>query len=120
MNQTQVKYARTRAQRIFESRKQALAVKHTTPAIRLSTEAKLAALKAGAFRIDATHDERRYGWSHCVIFTAERGEEIDKAALEAETAELTETYRKHEDELVLGDNEAALALLRAFEAADAA
>lgn len=118
MNQAQLKYARQRAERIFGSRKAAIRTKHTTPAVRLSTDEKLDALKAGTFKVNKKAEERRYGWERCVTFNGEREQKIDEAAIEQETAALTEAYRKLEDELVLGDNEQALALLKAFEAAE--
>jgi hypothetical protein len=118
MNQTQVKYARARAEATFKARTAAIKAKHTTPAITLTKAEKLEALRTGQFTIDP--DQSRYSWADAVVFTAARDETIDQAALDAEQALLAAAYRKLEDELVLGDNEQALALLRAFEAADAA
>lgn len=116
MNQAQLKYARARAERILRERKDAIQAKHTTPAIRLSTSDKLDALKAGAFKIDKKAENLRFGWDRGVTFTGERDSKINQPAIDRETSELTEAYRKLEDELVLGDNERALALLKAFEA----
>lgn len=116
MNQAQLKYARARAERVFRDRKDAIAAKHTTPAVRLSDVEKLDALKAGAFKIDKKAEGLRYGWERGVVFNGERDRKVNQPAIERETAELTEAYRKLEDELVLGDNETALALLKAFEA----
>ncbi|WP_066803268.1 hypothetical protein [Sphingomonas asaccharolytica] len=117
MNQAQLKYARARAERVFRDRKDAIVAKHTTPAVRLSTGEQLDALRAGAFKIDKKAGQLRYGWEYGVTFTAERDQKVNQPEIDRETAELTEAYRKLEDELVLGDNEQALVLLRAFEGA---
>jgi hypothetical protein len=118
MNQTQVKYARARAEALFKTRTAAIKAKHTTPAVKLTQAEKFDALRAGQFTI--APENSRYGWSDCVVFTAARDETVDQDAIDREQAALAAAYRTLEDELVLGDNEQALALLRAFEAADAA
>jgi hypothetical protein len=117
MNQTQVKYARARAESVYKKRKAAIEAKHTVPAVKLTRTEKLFALTAGAFRVDTTYTG--YGWSDAVTFPAERDQEVNQVAIDAEQAALADAYRKLEDELVLGDNEQALALLRAFEEAGA-
>jgi hypothetical protein len=116
MNQSQIKYARERATAIHTKRTNGLQAQFTTPALRLSTEEKLAALKAGAFRTDPKAEDIRFGWDRGVIFKAEKAAKYDKDGHVAAKAALDATFAKLMDELILGDNEAALAMLRDFEA----
>lgn len=116
MNQTQLKYARERAAKTFTARKAALEKKFTTPAVKLTSIEKLEALKAGKFKIDTKTDQLRYGWDHGVTFPAEKPRKFDQKGFDEALAALTERYDALVGELVLGDNEAALALLKAFEA----
>jgi hypothetical protein len=116
MNQTQVKYARARAAAILTARKAAVTEKHTTPAVRLSNDQKRLAIDVGAFRWNADKQEAHHNWYSGIVFDVERPAYVDQKAIDEEHGQLIEAYRKLEDELVLGDNDAALALLRAFEA----
>lgn len=118
MNQTQLKYARDRAAKILARRKETLEASFTVPAVELSCAERLEALKAGKFKVDAKQlNNARHWWHQAVTFTAERPKKYDKKGHEAALAVLQKSYEKLIDELVLGDNEQALALLKAFETA---
>lgn len=116
MNQTQLKYARDRATKILARRTETLKASFTVPAVKLSCLERLEALKAGKFKVDTKKaGDNRVWWHSGVTFTAERAEKFDKKRHDAALAALNADYEKLIDELVLGDNEQALALLKAFE-----
>lgn len=116
MNQTQLKYARDRATKILARRKETLEASFTTPAVTLNCLERLEALKAGKFKVDTKKaSDNRLWWHSGVTFTAERAKKFDKKGHDAALAALNADYEKLIDELVLGDNEQALALLKAFE-----
>jgi hypothetical protein len=114
MNATQLKYARQRAEAIRNARLADLRKKHTTDSISLTLEQRLDALRSGAFTVNPS--KVRYDhWYNAVEFMGERDHAFNQEAFDAEKVELEEAYRKLEDELVLGDNDTALALLKEFE-----
>lgn len=116
MNQTQLKHALGRAAAILKLRTERLKVAHTVPAVKLSTQERLQALRDGAFTVvDVPPGSYRAYLSDFLAFNAERDEAFDKDAHDAALAELTKAYNTLVDELVLGDNQTALVLLRAFE-----
>jgi len=117
MNQAQLKYARERAEKLFRDRLLSLKVKHTVVAVALSTNEKYEALKTGAFTIDKAANRSGWNWADAVKFKGESAGYINTDKLDADVAKLTSTYRNLTDELILGDNEKALELLKAFEAA---
>lgn len=117
MNQTQIKYAQERAKAIHAKRNTALREEHSITAVRLTTDQKYAALKAGEFSI--LPKGKRYGgshWHHDIVFNNEIIGGLNHATYDPAKATLDATFTKLNDELVLGDNELALALLQAFEA----
>jgi hypothetical protein len=115
VNQSQIKYARERAGTLRNGREKTLREKHTTPSVSLSCEEKLKALKDGRFKVVkvASND----WWHKGVNFTDEVKGGLNQKAFDKDLAELNASYTKLIDELVLGDNEEALRLLKAFEAA---
>lgn len=117
MNAAQLKYARERASNTHAARKAALELKHTVPAITLTCEERLRDLKEGKFKSDAKKASGPHWWYQCVTFTAERPRKFDQKAFDKDVAALKVTYDALIGELVLGDNEVALELLKAFEAA---
>lgn len=116
MNQTQLKYAKERAEGIFKRAKENLKTKHTVPAFRLSREERFQALEQGHFKID--RGLTRHHLEDQIIFFAENNQEFNQIAHDADLAKLTLDYNKLLDELVLGDNQEALKLLQAFEVAN--
>jgi len=135
MNQTQVKYARQRAQEIFNDKKAALKGKFSAPGKTLTLPEKLAALQAGEFTIvepipmtvrdsyagvviydDYRHNNKSALESR-IKFNAETAPTYDTKGEEAAHKALKSAYLALTDELMLGDNQEALKLLKAFEAA---
>lgn len=116
MNQSQLKYARERAEKIYSAKRTAIVEKHTTEAVEFTTEQKIKAIKDGAYTVDKSQMRDGWRWADCIRFKGERNRFIDNGKVQAETKTLDSTYRKLMDELILGDNEKALELLRAFEA----
>ena len=111
MNATQLKYARERARDIFGVKMAELARKYTAKP--LTTEEAIEALLAGKFKI--VEPEKHYSnqWYNRVSFDA--SPKVDAKAYQEEKDNLQEQYRSLMDELILGDNEEALKLLKAFE-----
>lgn len=112
MNQSQIKYARERAEKIKRSLLSKNAEKFK--AKQLSDEERVKALKEGRFEVIAKKGSRLIYVSEVIRFEGEtpedgKGREKGAAAIEA-------AYVKLMDELVLGDAEEALAQLRGFEA----
>lgn len=119
MNQTQIKYARERANAIYTRKQNDLRKLYTTEAKLLSTDEKLKALKAGAFTIVPQKDRNdsgfRRSWDNFVLFTDEIKGGLNTDAFEKAKAKLDADFTRINDELVLGDNEQALKLLEAFD-----
>lgn len=116
MNQSQLKYARERAEGIFKRAKENLKTKHTIPAFKLTREERLKALEYGHFKIDYTAN--RHWFEENITFLCESDAEFNQAGHDADLKTLTDSYNKLLDELVLGDNQEALKLLQAFEVAN--
>lgn len=113
MNSQQLKYARARADAILSKRTKAIREKWASKEKRLTSAEKLAALKAGEFTIKKhTSEVDRYWWDY-VIFTKEI--DTDMVGMNTELATLHDEFTKLMDELMLGDQEAALKALKAFE-----
>lgn len=114
MTATQLKYARQRAEAIRNARVADLRKQHTTDSITLTVDERLDALRIGAFTLNK--NKVRYdNWYQAVEFAGERDHSFDQEGFDAAKAALDETYRKLEDELVLGDDDVALTLLKEFE-----
>lgn len=116
MNATQIKYARERAQGIYKVRKGAIEAKYTLPAVTLTASEKQSALHLGNFTTKDLGEDHRglYYISDLVKFRAEKPEKVDCVAITLETTALDAAYQRLTDQLVLGDSEAALAMLEAF------
>lgn len=121
MNQTQVKYVKTRAEKIYSAKLKALKDKHTTPPFLLSTEDKLSAIVSGAFSIADKPIGTTFNpqWFQFIRFDGEITGGLDKDSYEKEKKVVDLAYETLLDEVVLGDNITALELLRNFaEATD--
>jgi hypothetical protein len=116
MNQSQMKYARQRAEEIKTKKLQDISTKYTTPAVTLTTEQRIKALKAGEYTIDNKQINSGYYWYNAIKFNGDTPRTIDTEKAAKEHAKVKETFTKLMDELILGDNEEALRLLVAFEA----
>lgn len=137
MNQTQVKYARQRAQEIFNDKKAALKGKFSSPGKTLTLTQKLNALEAGEFTIVEPasaqntanlssvylevysaypYRSNKSELEQRIRFNAETAPTYDTKAEDEAHKALKSTYLALTDELMLGDNQEALKLLKAFEA----
>lgn len=119
MNQAQLKYARERASTIYKKRVSDLRTAHTVEAKTLTNDEKLKALKAGRFSVPRKASSTHLSWWHNdITFTDEVKGGLNSDTFDPAKAKIDTAYEKLIDELVLGDNEQALALLKAFEAAE--
>lgn len=113
MNQTQTKYLRERAQVIYARRKKVVRDKFAVKP--LTVAQKIAAIKADQFEVKPNQDGK-YGLDYSLTFPAEAQ---DNAALrDSALATIDREFTALLDELILGDNEEALRLLKAFDRED--
>lgn len=110
MNATQVRYARERAASIKRELEHKLSAERF-PQARLTDKQKIAALKAGEFTVDKSKNGRP--WASQIVFDGEP-QGLSDEAYNASLKKVRDAYTRVIDELVLGDNEAALALLKVF------
>ena len=115
MNQAQLKYARQRAEKIYVQKRQEIENAYTDEAVTLSTLEKVEAIKAGRIEVSDTGRSGHY-WAYDIKFLDERPRVLHQEHAQPELDTLKKNYAKLMDELMLGDNEEALALLKAFEA----
>lgn len=111
MNQFEAKYARQRAEEIYKTKDAALQKKHRVVGNTLSNDQKIAALEANEFTINP--DLSTY-WYYRIVFNGETKSYFDQVAYDAEAKPLKAQYHAVLDEIILGDNEKAIALLREF------
>lgn len=117
MNQTQLKYVRQRAESIYSLRCKNLTNKFTQQSLTLKPEEIIEALQNGKFVLK-TEIQTRYNSGYLrdyITFPDECPQIIDLDGLAVPQKTLKDEYQKLLDELILGDNEQALALLKAFE-----
>jgi uncharacterized protein YaaR (DUF327 family) len=117
MNNEQMKYIKQRASEIKSQKLNEIKEKFTDKGVSLTLEQKLQALKDGKFTVTPT-DNIKYGmsWYNFVSFNGEKSGKIDTEGLNKAKAEINQKFTKLMDELMLGDSEEALRLLKAFEA----
>lgn len=116
MNQSQVKYVRQRAESMYNTKRSAILSKYRVNPVYITNSQKLDALRVGKFSIDEKGmDGFNRNWYSCVVFEDEVIPTVDTIAQAAEVDALYARYNTLMDELVLGDNEVALELLKAFE-----
>jgi len=118
MNQLQVKYARQRAEAIYNDKRKDLEAKHRIGGVQLNIKQRLKAVVNGEITITepAAH-QGPHQWYYQISFNAEKQPSFDNDAYEAEGKKLKTSFNALMDELMLGDNQEALKLLKAFEAA---
>ena len=114
MNQTQIKYARERAFKIYNQKSKEITEKHTTKAKTLSVDEKLDALLAGAFKVNRERAKASHTWHFAVDF-GETFNTIDTESRDKELSKLTAFYTSLMDELILGDDAAAFSMLKELE-----
>lgn len=115
MNQVQLKYARERAHDIYQRRCAVIRTKYTEPEVVLTPTQKVKAPKDGKFKIKDTVSTYSHYLEDYVILEGAKSLTRDEVKIKAETAVLDKEYRKVTDELVLGDQEEALKLIKAFD-----
>jgi hypothetical protein len=114
LNATQIKYARERAERIFNDRRKVITEKHTTVAVTLSLAARMEALRCHRFEVK-TPNRNSYYLNDFVKFDDEIEQSTNQKAIDKDVKKLTATYDALIDQLVLGDAEDALRMLKDFE-----
>ena len=115
MNQSQVKYVRQRAEQIYIDKQRVIRTEFTQPAVVLTGTQRVEALKAGRFEYRGDPDE---GSPHQFFYNIRFIDEtpsVITAGYQDALDELKENYTELMDELILGDNEVALQLLKDFE-----
>lgn len=118
MNQAQLKYARTRAEKIYAEKVKEVSAEFVTPAVHFKAPEIQKAIAQGRFRLRTlTPNYSNSLYLRDILeFPEECPAVVDtKGQIEA-LGELKKEYNNLMDELMLGDNEQALAMLKAFEA----
>jgi hypothetical protein len=113
VNGTQLKYARERATAIYSKRRTAVNDKYKiTP---MTCGERLQALENGRFSINnrGRDDQNSHYWYQYVVFSDMSQQ--DTVRLDKELEELRLGYQNLLDQLILGDADEALELLKAFE-----
>lgn len=118
MNQQQTKYAREKLNIVYNQKQREINDKYNPKY--LNTTEMLEALKAGEFTFKDKLKEDRWGGSgyvrDFVQFDAELIAEEQRIKRDELLKELSETKSRMMDELILGDVQEALSILRSFEA----
>ena len=115
MNQSQVKYVRQRAEQIYIEKQRTIRTEFTQPAVLLTGTQRIEALKSGRFEYKGNPDEGApHQFFYNIRFIDETPQIITEGYQDA-LDELKINYTKLMDELILGDNEVALQLLKDFE-----
>lgn len=116
MNQAQVKYARQRAEAIYGDKRKDLEAKHRIGGVQLDIRQRLKAVADGEITIAEPHNHQGpHQWYYQISFNAEKQASFDNDKYNTEAAELKKNFNALMDELMLGDNQEALKLLKAFE-----
>lgn len=114
MNQTQSKYAQNRLIRLNNEKSAEITKKYTVPAVSLTVEEKIIAIKNGDYTVTPQSGYREDSLDARLRFQGNKASYITDEGVQA-LKDLTKAYNTAMDELVLGDEVAALALLKAFE-----
>lgn len=115
MNHTQMKYARERALRIKNERAATIQEKYRSAVVELSRPQRLKALRDGHFSVNLKYTG--FYLHDAISFDGEV--HLDRKGLQKDLDRLEADFTKLNDDLILGDSEAALQLLEAFAAAAA-
>lgn len=119
MNQTQKNYAIERLNNIVKTKREAIEERHTTPAIRLSDSERFIAFKKGEYTVRTDVEKRITPYTDVmsiVRFKAEKPKKIDQKAISTEVKKLEKEAAALRDELMLGDGDKALELIKKFSA----
>jgi hypothetical protein len=111
MNQSKIKYLKQRVDETYNDKRATINLEYKKVA--MSADEKLEALKEGRFTFkDSTASKYGHYIEDFVVF--EEAPEPDTAERDAKLAELLKKKTELLDEIVLGDEENALQLLRGF------
>jgi hypothetical protein len=115
MTKAQTEYAMSRLDAEYKKRKMAIAEAHSTPEKKLSLSEKWEMVRNGSVLPQAqTPHSSSASWTMLFDWTPfERAAEMSPEGKRA-LADLSETYRRAQDEIMLGDAQEALELLRQF------
>jgi len=114
MNQQQRNYTMKRVSEIEKRKIEEARNSATTEGIVLSGKAKLQALKEGKFTINEL-DNKPYIWYTCVEFDDEIKRSVDKDKQQKLISKVQKEATRIRDELMIGDCEEALSMLKDFE-----
>ena len=116
MNQQQRKYSVSRVEEIFLLKSEELREKHTKEGKTLSGEEKVKALKSGKFKIkpDIKNLDSYSYITRVFDFTGEKKSVFNQALFDKEVKTLRKEKSKILDEIMLGDEENALRLIKEF------
>lgn len=115
MTKQQTEYALQRLHDANKKRRDAIKAAHTNPAIVLSWDDKWALVKSGKVAPrEKTPERAPIDWRTLYDFSAYEFEERTDAAGTRKLETLAAEYVRARDEIMLGDSEAALELVRSF------
>jgi hypothetical protein len=117
VNQSQIKYARERAKTVYDRKAAALKEQYTIPAVKLTAEQKIDAILNRRYSVveDGLGSSSGHYWHQHIKFHDEREASFMDGYVDIRL-ELDAKYAALLDELILGDSETALSLIKAFEA----
>jgi len=117
MNQQQKKYAMERLATIRKRRETELTQKYTTPESIHTPSERAAMFKRGEFTVNKSVKRitNYTDLTDVVQFKGERPATVNQPALDKAKAALFKEYHKACDELMLGDETKALALIKSFD-----
>lgn len=111
MNQQQRNYVLRRVAEIEKSKIDEAHKRLSTPAINLSNKEKVEAIKNGEFTVD----ENEFTWYNRIRFTGQAPASIDAKAFAAARDRIVGEANAVRDEVMIGDCDQALDLLKNFE-----
>ena len=118
MNQQQRKYAKERIESLVLERLGAINKKHTAPAVTLTKEQRFKAFKKGEYKIKPGVKPEISNYtavSDIIDFNGERKSASNHIKINEITKKINLEHQKIMDELMLGDCEKALELIKKFE-----
>lgn len=118
MTKTQVDYAIGRLTDLYHAREEAIRAVHETPEKKLTMAQKWEMVVAGRAtpRADTPPASSSYGWMGLFDWSAHECDAVVSDTGRRLLAGLKTEFTRAKDEIMLGDAEEALALLRAFAA----
>lgn len=115
MNQQQIRYVKSRAEEMYKGKQRQLNDKFRVKAVTLTHEQMHKALKSGDFKIKP-YNTGAYYVRDFISFPQETPEAFDREGFEKALTSLQKSFNTLMDEIMIGDNEKAIKLLKEFEA----